>query len=239
MIQTLPQRYDEIRHSGVRDVRIMAFNRSFAHLPAARFIEEILVRRLKAETVIVGAGFRFGKNREGTVDLLATLGKRLGFTVKAVPPLRKGGTLVSSSRIRSLLEAGRVVEANRLLGRPYEIEGRVVRGRARGRSLGFPTANIHTASEILPGGIFIARALLGKRALPALAYIGSRPTFAEKDTSIEVHCLDFRRNLYGRRIRVAFLKKLRNDRTFPNAAALIRQMEKDAAAAIIHFRGLA
>ncbi|MCJ7587109.1 MAG: riboflavin biosynthesis protein RibF [Candidatus Aminicenantes bacterium] len=236
MIQTLPSRDREIRRIGVPDVRIMAFNRSFAHLPAARFVEDILVRRLKARVVVVGAGFRFGDKREGSVASLKAEGARFGFLVKAVPPLRRGGALVSSSRIRSLLEAGRIGEANRLLGRPYEIEGRVVRGRARGRTLGFPTANIRTPNEILPGGIFIARVVVGVRALPALAYIGSRPTFLEKGISIEVHCLDFRGSLYGRPVRVQFLKKLRNDRTFPDAGALVRQMEKDAATARARFR---
>jgi riboflavin kinase/FMN adenylyltransferase len=236
MIQTLPRRDREIRRIGVPDVRIMAFNRSFAHLPAARFVENILVRRLKARIVVVGAGFRFGNKREGSIASLKSEGARFGFLVKAVPPLRRSGTLVSSSRIRSLLEAGRIGEANRLLGRPYEIEGRVVRGRARGRTLGFPTANIRTPNELLPGGIFIARVVAGSRALPALAYIGNRPTFFERGISIEVHCLDFRGSLYGRPVRVQFLKKLRNDRTFPDAGALVRQMEKDAAAARARFR---
>lgn len=239
MIQTLPSRDKEIRRLGVSDVRIMAFNRSFAHLPADRFVEDVLVRRLKARTIVVGAGFRFGDKREGSVESLKSEGARFGFIVKAVPPLHRGGALVSSSRIRSLLEAGRIGEANRLLGQPYEIEGRVVRGQARGRTLGFPTANVRTPNELLPGGIFIARVVVGGSALPALAYIGNRPTFFETGISVEVHCLDFRGSLYGRRVRVQFLKKLRNDRTFPDAGALVRRMKKDAAAARARFRRLA
>jgi riboflavin kinase/FMN adenylyltransferase len=239
MIQTLDRRVDGIRSSGIPDVRIMAFNRAFAGLPAARFAEEILAHRLKARTVVVGAGFRFGKGQEGTAAALAAWGRRLGFSVRAVPSLRKDGGLVSSSRIRRLLEAGRIGEANRLLGRPYEIEGCVVRGRARGRALGFPTANIRTPNEILPRGIFIAKLVLGRRELPALAYIGTRPTFRETTMEVEVHLLGFLGDLYGRAVRVLFLRKLRDDQTFPRPEALVRQMARDAAAARAHFRRLA
>jgi riboflavin kinase/FMN adenylyltransferase len=235
MIQTLPRRVAGIRSLGIADVKVMAFSPAFAGQPAARFAEDILARRLRARTVVIGAGFRFGKNQEGTVAGLGAWGRRLGFRVRAVAPLKSGGALVSSSRIRALLEAGRVGQAGRLLGRPYEIEGRVVRGRARGRTLGFPTANIRTPNEILPRGIFIARLVRGGRSLPALAYIGSRPTFRERETVVEVHLLDFAGDLYRRAVRVQFLKKLRDDRTFPDAAALVRRMNKDAAAARAFF----
>jgi riboflavin kinase/FMN adenylyltransferase len=236
MIQTLDRRVAGLRAAGVSGVKAIPFTRPFAEVPPGRFVETILVRRFNAKAVVVGSGFRFGKGRAGTVAALRALGRRLGFRVRAVPPVRRDGGLVSSSRIRALLEAGRVAAANRLMGRAYEIEGRVVRGRARGRALGFPTANIRTANEILPPGIFIARLRAGQRVLPALAYIGGRPTFAERGTSVEVHCLDFKKNIYGRRVQVEFLERIRPDRAFPSAAALVRRMEKDAAAARAYFR---
>jgi riboflavin kinase/FMN adenylyltransferase len=236
MIQPLARRVEAIRALGIREARVIPFTRAFAKLPAERFVEDILAKRLAARAVVVGDGFRFGCGQAGTVFALKALGRRLGFRVRAVPPVRRDGALVSSSRIRRLLEAGRVGEANRLLGHPFEVEGRVVRGRARGRALGFPTANIRTGSEILPPGIFAARLRAGKRVLPALAYVGSRPTFAEKGTSVEVHCLDFRGSLYGRRAGVQFLAKIRADCAFPSAAALVRRMEKDAAEARAYFR---
>lgn len=231
MIEPLDRRVAGLRGAGVRSVIVIAFGPPFAALPADRFVEEVLVRRLKAGAVVIGSGFRFGQGRRGTVAHLRTMGRRLGFQVVSVPPVRRNGALVSSSRIRKLLEAGRVAAAGRLLGRPYAIEGRVVRGRARGRTLGFPTANIRTASEILPAGIFAARLRTGGRDLPALAYIGRRPTFAENKTAVEVHALDFQGDLYGRKVRVALLEKLRSDRAFPDADALVRQMRRDEAAA--------
>lgn len=235
MIQPLSRRVEGLREAGVRSVTVIAFSRAFAAMPADRFITELLLGRLRARAVVVGSGFRFGRERAGTVAALRAMGRRLGFRVEIVPPVRKDRALVSSSRIRMLLDAGRVAEAGRLLGRPYAIEGLVVRGRARGRALGFPTANIRTTNEILPAGIFVARLETGRRSLPALAYIGARPTFAEKGLSVEVYALEFKGDLYGRRVRVALLEKLRSDRAFPDASALVRQMIRDEAAARAFF----
>jgi riboflavin kinase/FMN adenylyltransferase len=237
MIQTLSQRLERIEESGVEAVLVMPFNRHFSRLPPHRFMDLVLVKSLKARAVWVGQNFHFGRKRAGSVETLKYYGqKKKAFDVCIIPPLIKAGGPVSSSRIRGLLGGGQVELAGALLGRPYEIAGTIVRGRSVGRRLGFPTANLKPQNEILPPGIYISRADLGTKSYPSLTYIGKRPTFGRGRLHVEAYLFSFRGNLYGRRLRVRLLRRLRSDRKFPNSAALARQIGRDVSRAQAYFR---
>ena len=231
MIQTLVQRLAQIRPLGVQAVIVTPFDRTFSSLSAQEFVREIIVRSLRAKAVVVGENFRFGRNRSGTVADLRRLGLRLGFAVHPIPAVVHNGQVVSSSLIRLLLARGKIENANALLGRPYEIDGTVIKGASRGKSLGFPTTNIRTNNEISPRGIFLTKAQISRREYPSLTNIGTRPTFGGRTLEIESFLFDFQLNAYQKRIRLRFLKKLRAERKFRTAQALVKQIRRDIAAA--------
>jgi riboflavin kinase/FMN adenylyltransferase len=231
MIQTLDQRLAGIRASGADAVVIAAFDRAFAGLTAAEFAERVIASSLRAKAVVVGENFRFGRSREGDVDVLRQLGGGLGFIVDAVPSTVRNGRVVSSSLIRRLLGEGRIEAANALLGRPYEITGHVVRGSGRGRELGFPTANIRPLNEILPSGVFVTAAEMQGRSFPSVVNIGRRPTFGAGRLQVEVHLLAFSGRLYRRRLTLRFLRKIRVEKRFAGPEGLVRQVQADIAMA--------
>jgi riboflavin kinase/FMN adenylyltransferase len=227
MIQTLPQRLGGIQAHGINGTLVVPFNRAFSLLSTEEFIKEIIIRTLGAKVVVVGENFRFGRNREGDIRDLQRLGQKLGFSVYPVSPVTRGGEVVSSSRIRSLLGDRKIIRANALLGRPYEIEGRVIRGAARGRALGIPTANLETANEIVPEGVFVTTTELGGGVYSSLTNIGVRPTFGERRRQIESLLFDFDGNIYRRKIKLRFLKKVRDEKKFDSSPALVSQIRKD------------
>jgi len=231
MLQTLEQRLESLAGLKPDGTIIALFRRSFAELTAREFAHDILAASLRARLVVVGSDFRFGRGRQGDLALLDRLGPPLGFDVVGVPPLRRKGEVVSSSRIRALLAAGEVERANDLLGRPFEIEGDVVPGEGRGRRLGFPTANLETPNEIAPAGVFLTELRRGGAALPSITNIGLRPTFGRPHWTVEAHVLDFSDDLCGASVRLAFLGKLRDERAFAGAEALAAQIRRDIAAA--------
>lgn len=231
MIETSDQRLARLRGTCVDAVVVIPFDEGFARLTGPAFVNDVLRDKLGAREVVVGRGFRFGRNRAGDTARLRRLGRRLGIGVHVVPPAVRGGRAVSSTAVRSLLERGRVEEAARLLGRPYEIVGRVVRGRARGRKLGFPTANLTTSSEILPEGVFISETVRGGKVFPSVTSIGTNPTFGPHPLSVETLLIDFRGSLYGDEIAVRLLRKLRRTRVFASPAALAARIGKDCEAA--------
>ncbi|MEW5901439.1 MAG: bifunctional riboflavin kinase/FAD synthetase [Acidobacteriota bacterium] len=234
-IQTLGQRLAGIRKWGVQGTLVLPFDRDLAHLSEEQFISQIIVSRLRAKELVVGENFRFGRGRSGDVETLGRAGRRMGFAVRPISVVVKNNRVVSSSLIRELLSAGRVDQAIAFLGRPYEIEGRVIKGAARGQTLGCPTANSRTDNEILPQGVFITEAETAGRTYPAVCNIGHRPTFGGDPLHLESFLLGFRGRLYGRQLRLRFFKKLRSEKKFPNAAALIVQIRRDAAAARAYF----
>jgi riboflavin kinase/FMN adenylyltransferase len=237
MIQTLAQRLQEIKKSGVETVLVMPFGLRFSTLPPHRFLDRVLVKALKARTVLVGKNFHFGRKRAGSVTTLKEYSSKVkAFDVCLIPPVEKAGGPVSSSRIRVLLREGRVELAGVLLGRPYEIAGTIVRGRSLGRRLGFPTANLKPQNEILPPGIFISLAGIGRIWHPSLTYIGRRPTFGPGRLYVETYLLHFQGSLYSRKISVRLLRRLRPDRKFQSAAALARQISRDVRQAKAYFR---
>jgi riboflavin kinase/FMN adenylyltransferase len=235
MIQTLDQRLDGIAGEGIDLTLVVPFDRLFARLSAEAFVRKVLVRALRARLVIVGEGFRFGRSREGNVALLRKLGRTAGFETLPAPPLTWKDRTVSSSLIRDMLSRGRVGTVRALLGRPFEIEGDVVRGDARGRSLGFPTANIETPNESLPRGVFFTRFRVDAEDRPALTSVGVRPTFGGSDVTVETFILRFRKDIYGEAVKVLFLRKLRDERAYAGARELAARLRQDREAAERYF----
>jgi riboflavin kinase/FMN adenylyltransferase len=227
MLQSMNQRLKEINRFPIHAVLILNFDRKLASRTASDFIENIVLNPLKAQEIIVGENFCFGRNREGCIDSLIQLAQKLGFRVRSIPPVSVGGVVVSSSNIRKLLWEGEVEKSATLLGRFYEIEGAVIKGKSRGKRLGFPTANIQTSNEITPGGVFLSEVNLDGKNYPSITNIGIRPTFHHKEMNIETYILNFDANLYGKKIRICFLKRIRDEINFDTPEALTKQIQKD------------
>ena len=236
MIDTPDQRLGRLGESCVDAVLVTGFDRTFSALSGREFVERILLGRLRAREIVVGRDFRYGKNRRSDIGDLRELGRRLRFGVHAVAPRVIGGAAVSSSAVRRLLARGWVEEASRLLGRPYEIAGRVARGDSRGTALGFPTANLVTDNEILPDGVFISESVWKGRSFPSVTSIGTNPTFGPNPVRIETHLLDTRARLLGAKLCVRLLRKIRTTRKFPDPQTLVGQIREDVAAARAYFR---
>ena len=216
---------------GIDFMVIAEFTKEFAAKHPRAFVEEEIVP-LRPREVWVGHDFSFGKAKAGTVDYLRHLGEEFGFTVRVIPAYMKGGEVVSSSRIRKLVSVGRLAEAASLLGRNFSMSGRVVKGRNIGKELGFPTANLATVTELIPAdGVYAARATLSGKRHGAIVNIGVAPTFGGKARCVEVHILGFRDNIYGKKIEVEFVRRLRGERAFKSKEALITQIRKDSAQA--------
>ncbi|MCK9458991.1 MAG: bifunctional riboflavin kinase/FAD synthetase [Proteobacteria bacterium] len=212
---------------GVDLALFQRFDAEFAALSPDAFTAEVLVGALGAVCVVIGAGFRFGAGRGGDFASLRAAGARLGFEVIAAPLVTDGGEGVSSTRIRAALLAGEVASARRLLGRPYAVEGDVVHGRGEGEGLGFPTANVGGVRVLLPrSGIYAARCTVRGAVRPAAVYLGDRPTLGH-GLSLEAHLLDFDGDLYGDRITIAFVDRVRGDMRFDDVDALRAQMTID------------
>jgi len=218
---------------GVDEVILEPFDARFAALEADDWVERYLVGRLHPRRVVVGFNFTYGRGRGGDPQHLARAGSRHGFEVDVVEPVELDGDVVSSSRIRALLVAGEVRAAARLLGRSYSLTGSVVEGERRGRTLGFPTANLATREELLPArGVYATRLVHPDgRRLAAVTNIGSRPTFGGVRDSVETHVLGFAEDLYGLEVEIELEARLREERRFDGIDALVRQIHEDVRAA--------
>lgn len=236
MIQTLDQRVNEMNKFGIEFVLIVPFDEKFSSLSSQDFVQKIVVDRLKARTVVVGENFRFGKNREGDISLLIQLASGHNLKVHSIPPVTIKGKIVSSSLIRKYLQEGKIEKANVLLGRFYEVAGKVIKGKSRGKALGFPTANIKTDNEIIPQGIFISKTGIGPQTFLSLTNVGPCPTFDQKETNIESYILNFDEDIYGKTIRIHLLKKIRDEIKFKTQAELSRQIKKDLELAKRYFK---
>ncbi len=232
-LTTLDQKGELLGGLGVDVFVVLPFTPELARLPAEGFVGGVLVEALGAQSVVVGEDFRFGHRRRGDVPRLEELGGRHGFEVEALPPVLHEGLPVSSSRVREVLARGQVEEARALLGRSFFIDGRVVEGERRGRTLGFPTANLATPNETLPlGGVYAARCRVPPgRWIPAVVNIGRRPTFGGGGVSVEAHLLDFEADLYGAELRIEFVGRLREERRFDGPEALVAQIGEDVSRA--------
>jgi riboflavin kinase / FMN adenylyltransferase len=232
-LMTLDQKAEVIATLGVDRLVVLPFTEAIAHMSAEEFARGVLRDALGAAFVVVGQDFRFGRERAGDVVALSDLGTSLAFKVRAVGAVVDNGAPISSSRIRGLLGTGDVVTAAHLLGRPFYVDGSVVRGEGRGGPLGFATANVAVRNETLPlFGVYACRVQLGDGAgpRPAVANLGVRPTFGGGRPVLEVHLLDFAGHLYGSEARVAFAERIREERRFSGPAELLEQIRADVSA---------
>jgi riboflavin kinase/FMN adenylyltransferase len=229
-LMTVEQKAEVLASLGVAKVVVLSFTAELSQKTPEEFAALVLRDTLGAVLVAVGPDFRFGKDRSGSLATLEQAGPRLGFRVEAVPPVMHEGAPISSTRIRDSLMAGDVEEAADLLGRRFFVDGPVVAGRGRGRTLRVPTANVEPVNEQLPArGVYACWCRIGPagRALPAVVNIGERPTFSEAGTTVEAHLLDFDADLYGQSLRLEFASRLREERRFPDKDALVRQIQDD------------
>ena len=230
---TLPRaKCEGLSGLGADLVGLLRFDAALAAMSAEDFIADMLAGRLRAREAWVGPDFRFGRDRRGDIDLLRSLGAAHGFRADAIDAVGDG-TRISSTRIRSALATGDFQAATRLLGRPYAIGGRVVRGNQLGRTLGFPTINLRFGGRTPPlSGIFAARVHgVDVGAWPAVASFGTRPTVGGQEPLLEAHLFDFEGDLYGRRVEIEFVARLRDEENFADLPALVAQMHRDAAQA--------
>ncbi|MEE8476000.1 MAG: bifunctional riboflavin kinase/FAD synthetase [Myxococcota bacterium] len=238
LLTTLDQKIELLGEAGVDAVIVEPFNLEFAKIPPERFIREYLHDRIRPVEVYVGYDFHFGRDRVGSMRTLTEIGSRLGFSVTIIPEVSVDGNDVNSTRIRQLVTEARLEQAAVMLGRTYSVRGRVVEGDRRGRTLGFPTANLDPDNEVLPGaGVYAGEVGFldpgnpapGQR-LPAVINVGTRPTFQEsKRVTAEAHLIDFDGDLYGRQLEFSFRCHLRPERRFSDVEALKTQIGADVA----------
>jgi riboflavin kinase / FMN adenylyltransferase len=232
---TVPAEKKEIlAEAGLDYVVFVPFTPTLAAYEPERFVDELLVGRFGMRHLVVGYDHGFGRGRSGTAESLRELGVARGFPVEVVPPSLLGEAPISSSGIRRALQRGDTLAAARALGRPYAVQGVVVRGAGQGRGLGFPTANLQVedASKLLPlEGIYAVRARSRAAAWNGVMHLGPRPTFQGLPPSVELHLFDFEGDLYGERVKVEFCMRLRDVLRFDTPAALVAAMEADRAAA--------
>jgi riboflavin kinase/FMN adenylyltransferase len=232
LLTTAREKAGLIVELGLDELAVMRFSPKLAERSAEWFVKNVLLARLNMRRLVIGYDFRFGRGREGDASSLKSLGEKYGFGVDIVPPVRYLRHPVSSTRIRTALVRGDVKSAARMLGRPYSVAGLVSRGEGRGRQLTYPTANleIEDARKMLPSrGIYAVRVGLGSRQAPGALYIGTKPTFGGRTESVEVHILGRKSNLYGRRLEVSFVQRLRDDEAFSDEAALKKAIARDIA----------
>lgn len=232
LLTSFREKMKRIEDLGIQEVIVAEFTLSFAARSGEEFVENILSEKVGAREVFVGWDFAFGRGRTGRVEDLKRMGEKLGFGVTIQDPIVVDGEVVSSSRIRDLLQKGQVAETVRLLGRYYAVAGEVGKGEQRGRELGFPTANLIPPPELIPcEGVYSA--LVAKRGrttaeiLEGIVYIGSHPTFGKREKLIEVHLFGVAEDLYGERLVINFHERIREEMTFRHSGELVKQIETD------------
>jgi riboflavin kinase/FMN adenylyltransferase len=223
------QKLELIEKAGIDVIVCVSFDREFAAIPAREFVDTILVRKIGIKEIVVGYDYTFGHNREGDINLLREIGNDLGFVVHLVGPVEIDHTLVSSTSIRRLIQEGRVGEAKVLLGRNFEVQGTVVKGQNRGgRLLGFPTANLNPHGELLPKkGVYAVTMIVDDATYDGVTNVGYNPTFGDTGLTVETHILDYSGDLLGKTVKVQFIKRLRDERTFKTLDELSEQIAQD------------
>ncbi|MBI2852382.1 MAG: bifunctional riboflavin kinase/FAD synthetase [Chloroflexi bacterium] len=227
----LEERVTLLKNEGVDAVVVLSFTPQLARLTAREFVS-LLQKHLRMRGIVVGRDFALGRNREGNVDALKWLGQEMDFTVTVIPPKLDDGEIVSSTIIRQAIVSGQIARANRLLGRPFSLRGRVVRGEGRGGpQLGFPTINLEVdPNQALPSdGVYATRTRIGGMTFQSMTNIGKRPTFGEKERTIETYILDFEGDMYGQEGKIDFIERLRDEKRFDNLAELKKQIAEDVA----------
>jgi riboflavin kinase/FMN adenylyltransferase len=237
LLQTLDQRLANLEVLGIEQAIVIPFSREFASNSAEDFITEIIHDRLHAKEVYLGKGFAFGRARGGNIELLRKMSSELGFVADEVDEVQLRGHRISSSAIRKLLADGRVNLVRRMLGRPYGVEGVIIRGDRRGHTIGFPTANLHPHNRVIPKyGVYATATLIDGVWRRSITNIGVRPTFGtDAEPSIESYIFDFDGELYGDVLRVRFLHRIRDEKKFSGIDELKGQIELDTSRALNYF----
>ena len=232
------QKLELIEKAGIDIIVCVSFDRDFAAIPARDFVNSILVQRIGIKEIVVGYDYTFGHSREGDINLLREMGNDLGFVVHLVGPVQIDQTLVSSTSIRRLVQEGRLAEAKVLLGRDFEVQGTVVKGHNRGgRLLGFPTANLSPHGELIPKrGVYAVKLVIDDAFYNGVTNVGYNPTFGDTGLTVETHVLDYSGDLLGKTIKVQFIKRLRDEKTFKTLEELSDQIAQDIAQAKEAFR---
>jgi riboflavin kinase/FMN adenylyltransferase len=236
LITLYEQKAELIERSGIDVLICIPFTLEFAALPAEQFITDLLVQKIGMKAIVVGEDYSFGKNREGNIDFLKSYSPKYGFEVIVAGWIKSARALtdrISSTKIRELVTDGQMEQAEKMLGRNYQIRGKVVTGRDRGgKVLGIPTANINLHDELCPKtGIYAVTVECENNHFRGVANIGYSPTFEDHEFTVEVHILDFSENIYSKKIRVNFIKRIRDEIKFSNISELIAQIKLDIAAA--------
>jgi riboflavin kinase/FMN adenylyltransferase len=228
LLTTPEEKIRLISEQGIDALLLLPFSLDYARTPAERFVRDVLWDALRIRKIFIGHDYTFGRDRQGNEVFLKTLGEKLGFEVEVMSAFKANGAAISSTRIRKAILGGEVSLAASLLGRAYNLTGRVIAGNRRGVKLGFPTANLAPAKELIPPrGIYAVRARYGEKLLQGVLNIGFNPTFEGRQISIEVHLLDFAANLYGQTIEILFVERLRDEIRFASPEALIAQIQRD------------
>ncbi len=239
LLSTLDQRLELIGRTGIEVALVVPFTHRLARMPAESFVKEVLVERLGIREVYIGANFRFGADRGGDVALLERMGAELGFKAAASPIVELEGGVVSSTKVRQAVSDGEMVEAEAMLDRHHFIDGSVLEGKRLGRKLGFPTLNIEVENEIEPAnGVYVTAVHIPSfgRTFASVTNVGTRPTVYENSIlTIETHLLDFMADVYRESVRLYFIKRLRDEVSFPSTVQLMAQIQKDVEASRLFF----
>ncbi len=239
LLSNLDQRLELIERTGMETALVVPFTHRLARMPAEDFVKDVLVGRLGIEEAYIGANFRFGADRGGDVALLERMGQELGFKAAASPIVELDGEVVSSTRVRQAVADGLVDEAASMLGRHVFIDGCVLEGKRLGRKLGFPTLNIEVENEIEPAcGVYVSAVHIPSfgRSFPSVTNVGTRPTVYENSIlTIETHLLDFTADVYKESVRLFFIKRLRDEVSFPSTVQLMSQIQQDVEASRLFF----
>ncbi len=233
-LSTLKRRFDLFEDAGIDRVAVLGFDEEMRAMTPDDFVRRFLVDGLNASFVVVGVGFRFGRGAAGTTETLEELGRRYGFQVEVVDIACDDGTEIRSTAIREALRDGDVVRAAAMLGRPYDLEGIIVAGDGRGREIGIPTANVSFPAMLtIPRrGVYAVNAVIDGVSHAAVANLGTRPTFGGNDEVLEVHVLEFDRDLYGKHLSIEFIERIRDEHRFESVDDLLIQIRADIASAI-------
>ncbi|RKX58777.1 MAG: riboflavin biosynthesis protein RibF [Thermodesulfobacteriota bacterium] len=229
LLTTLEEKIELISQTGIEHMVLIPFTKELAQWSPDLFVQEYIVDGLHAKGVVVGFNFGFGKNRKGNIDTLKHLGKKYNFLVNSVGPVIIDGIIVSSSSIRNFLEKKEIETANKLLGRNYFFSGRVIEGKKRGEKLGFPTANLEIPPYKLipPPGVYAVWVHYKNQLFKGAMNIGKKPTFEDRELSIEVHIFDFNKDIYDEILKIEVIRYIRNEIKFPSIEALKNQIQLD------------
>jgi riboflavin kinase/FMN adenylyltransferase len=232
LITSIEEKIARIAETGIDGLLLIPFSLEFSHTTAHEFVHSILWDKLGIKKIFIGHDYTFGRGREGNETLLALFGKQLGFAVEVIGAFKIGDTVISSTLTRNAILEGRMKEAAAYLGRPYNLSGVVIAGHRRGRGLGFPTANLKPDKVLVPAhGIYAVRLVLEGKTHQGVLNIGFNPTFADNALSVEVYIFDFDEDIYGKRMDILFIDRIRDEMKFNGPARLVEQIRRDVEAA--------